>query len=117
MTDTSKLGATPSADELFAAFFAGNDVLVNPYIARPSELVNGLRNVWITARKDYCLSLERQRDELAEALRKLSNEINGLLNLGEPALRRAVGNTNMSVLKLRLNESASVLAKIEGEQK
>ena len=70
MTDTSNTEPTPTADQLWSAFFAGNAALIDPYKARPSELTNGLRNVWLTAITDY-LALERQLDELAEALTEL----------------------------------------------
>jgi len=43
----TEIEPTPTADDLWAAFFAGNDNLINPYHARPVELLSSLRAVWL----------------------------------------------------------------------
>ena len=47
---------------------------------------------------------------LVEALRNLAAEVGGVLGMDEPAIRCAIGHTNMAVLRLRLTEADAALA-------
>lgn len=47
---------------------------------------------------------------LEEALRKLYNEVSGMLGYAQEGLRAAVGNTNLSVLQGRIDEARAILS-------
>ena len=49
-------------------------------------------------------------DTASAALLRLRNEISGILGLMEKEMRDSVGNTNVNVLRLRLDEADAVLA-------
>ena len=100
MINTSKTRPTPKSDTIFSGINSDD---------RDSRIMAALH---------LAKELESNCDELAEALRKLSNEINAALYLGEDALREVIGNTNLSVLKLRLGEATSaLLVRIDRERK
>ena len=49
--------------------------------------------------------------EMADSLFRLTNELVGMMNMAEPEIRAAVGNTNYSVLLERVAEAKTALAK------
>jgi hypothetical protein len=53
--------------------------------------------------------------ELYEALSKLANEVAGICELAEAAIREGAGHTNYSVLWQRQAEATLALAKARGE--
>ena len=53
------------------------------------------------------------RNELAAALTRLSNEVLGSLPLMEPLARREFGNTNYNLIIQRAEEARAALAKAE----
>lgn len=52
--------------------------------------------------------------DMLAALEKLANEVEGL-GAFEPEIREAIGNTNWSVLRLRMTEAHAAIAKARGE--
>ena len=50
-------------------------------------------------------------NELADALGNLANEIRACWGMNELLLRQEIGNTNYSVVQLRLDEAMAALAK------
>lgn len=50
--------------------------------------------------------------ELVEALRKLSNEADGMVEMARPC----IGNTNVQCLKLRIAEADALLARYPKEK-
>ena len=55
---------------------------------------------------------DQATDTASAALLKLRNEVAGIIGLAEYELRQAVGNTNVNVLRLRLEEADAVLASL-----
>ena len=53
---------------------------------------------------------DQATDTASAALLKLRNEVAGIIGLAEYELRQAVGNTNVNVLRLRLEEADAALA-------
>lgn len=51
--------------------------------------------------------------EVVDAAKSLRNEVNGLLSIGEYAIRQDVGNTNFECVKLALNTTIDALKALE----
>lgn len=69
------------------------------------EYTKAAVNTW----KELTARQATEIDGLREVLRRLRNEVSGLVYLHEQALREICGNTNISLTILRLNEADILL--------
>jgi hypothetical protein len=53
--------------------------------------------------------------ELLAALDKLAKEIIGCLGIAEPEMRACLSNTNVNILRLRVEEAFAAIAKAKGK--
>lgn len=54
-------------------------------------------------------------EELLAALKRLTAEIAGMIDIEEPELRRLLGNTNFACIQQRFLEAREAIAKAEGQ--
>ena len=79
------------------------------YIAEsPATEHGGFHPRVVAAAKGAIERLAGQSDWIA-ALRKLRNEVSGMLGIAEAEIREIVGNTNVNCLKRRLEEADKLL--------
>lgn len=66
-------------------------------------------NELVKAKEARCEKYQAEITRLREALRRLRNEVSGLVYLDEKSLRETFGNTNVSIVLLRLKEAEQAL--------
>ncbi len=80
------------------------------------EEVSG-KNIAVTYEKEHAAFIVlavNSHDALVEALRKLTNEVNGWTDSHQLELREIMGQCNLTVLKMRITEARAALKLAEG---
>ena len=80
------------------------------YWGNPGE---GMEAAWNTGLEEGRHIRDEEVKRLTVALRRLRAEVAGSLGIAEPEIRQAIGNTNISVLKLRVKEADELLAALD----
>lgn len=66
-------------------------------------------------RAEFIVRAVNSHEALVSALKRLANEVGGLVGICELEMRGAAGNTNVNVLMQRLDEARAALALTEGK--
>lgn len=98
----------PGVFSVFAKELLCHDAAQRAEIARLTEINNDWQREFKTAVDGYN-AIEKDCERLREALRKLTNEVSGAVGIGEKELRDAIGGTNLSVIKMRIEEAKDAI--------